>query len=101
MLAEEWGFRGVTAVFALYLLFIHNGARVAMRARDRAGILLAVGLLGVFAFHVAYNSAMVVGLVPVTGVPLPFLSYGGSFTLACFIATGLILGIDYRRYVNR
>lgn len=60
-----------------------------------------VGLLGVFAFHVAYNSAMVVGLVPVTGVPLPFLSYGGSFTLACFIATGLILGIDYRRYVNR
>jgi rod shape determining protein RodA len=101
VLAEEWGFRGVTAVFALYLLFIHNGARVAMRARDRAGILLAVGLLGVFAFHVAYNSAMVVGLVPVTGVPLPFLSYGGSFTLACFIATGLILGIDYRRYVNR
>ena len=44
---------------------------------------------------------MVVGLVPITGIPLPFLSYGGSFTVACFLATGLVLSIDLRRYVNR
>jgi rod shape determining protein RodA len=44
---------------------------------------------------------MVVGLVPITGIPLPFLSYGGTFTLMIFVATGLILGVDLRRYVNR
>lgn len=101
VLAEEWGFAGVSVVLLLYLGYIHNGARIAMRARDRAAILLVVGLLAVFAFHVAYNTAMVIGLVPITGVPLPFLSYGGSFTLANFISLGIVLGIDYRRYVNR
>ena len=53
------------------------------------------------AFHVLYNTAMVIGLLPITGIPLPFLSYGGSFTLLNFIAIGLILGVDFRRYVNR
>jgi rod shape determining protein RodA len=101
VLAEEWGFVGVVTVLMLYLLYIHNGARIAARARDRAGILLVVGLLSIFAFHVLYNCAMVVGLVPVTGVPLPFLSYGGSFTMVNFLALGIILGVDYRRYVNR
>ena len=101
VLAEEWGFLGVGSVLVLYAAYILNGARVAARARDRTGILLVVGLLAVFAVHVIYNSAMVVGLVPITGIPLPFLSYGGSFTLANFFATGLILGVDFRRYVNR
>lgn len=101
VLAEEWGFLGVALVLALYVAYILNGARVASRARDRAGILLVVGLLSAFGFHVLYNTAMVVGLVPITGIPLPFLSYGGSFTLANFIATGLILGVDFRRHVNR
>jgi rod shape determining protein RodA len=101
VLAEEWGFLGVALVLALYAVYILNGAHVASRARDRAGILLVVGLLSMFGFHVLYNSAMVVGLVPITGIPLPFLSYGGSFTLANFIATGLILGVDFRRHVNR
>ena len=101
VLAEEWGFLGVAAVLGLYVLYIASAARVAMRARDRAGILLVVGLLSVFCFHVLYNSAMVVGLLPITGIPLPFLSYGGSFTLYNFVSTGLIMGVDLRRYVNR
>jgi len=101
VLAEEWGFIGVATVLILYGLYILNGTKVALRARDRAGILLIVGLLSGFAFHVLYNTAMVVGLVPITGIPLPFLSYGGSFTLANFIAAGLILGVDFRRHVNR
>ena len=101
VLAEEWGFLGVSAVLVLFAVYILNGARVAARARDRTGILLVVGLLSVFTAHVLYNTAMVVGLVPITGIPLPFLSYGGSFTLANFFATGLILGVDFRRYVNR
>jgi len=101
VLAEEWGFLGVATVTGLYILFIVSGARIAMRARDRAGILLVVGLLSVFCFHVLYNSAMVVGLLPITGIPIPFLSYGGTFILFNFVATGLILGVDLRRYVNR
>ena len=101
VLAEEWGFLGVAAVLGLYVLYITSAARIAIRARDRAGILLVVGLLSVVCFHVLYNSAMVVGFVPITGIPLPFLSYGGSFTMVNFIATGIILGVDIRRYVNR
>lgn len=101
VLAEEWGFLGVLAVMALYSAYVLNGFRVAQRARDRTGILLVVGLLSTFAFHVLYNTAMVVGLLPITGVPLPFLSYGGSFTLFNFAASGLILGVDFRRHVNR
>lgn len=101
VLAEEWGFLGVAGVLALYGIYVLNGASVALRSRDRAAILLVIGLLSGFAFHVVYNTAMVVGLLPITGIPLPFLSYGGSFMLANFFATGLILGIDFRRYVNR
>jgi rod shape determining protein RodA len=101
VLAEEWGFLGVATVIGLYILYIASAAGVAVRARDRAGILLVVGLLSVFCFHVLYNTAMVVGFLPITGIPLPFLSYGGSFTLFNFAATGIILGVDLRRYVNR
>lgn len=101
VLAEEWGFVGVLVVLSLFVAFISNGVTVALRARDRTAILLVVGLLSSIAFHVVYNTGMVVGLLPITGIPLPFLSYGGSFLLASFIATGLILGVDFRRYVNR
>lgn len=101
VLAEEWGFLGVFTVLGLYSFFIFSAARIAMRSRDRAGIFLVVGLVSVIAFHVAYNTGMVVGLLPVTGIPLPYLSYGGSFTLVNFVATGLILNVDFRRYVNR
>ncbi|HXU30241.1 MAG TPA: rod shape-determining protein RodA [Thermoanaerobaculia bacterium] len=101
VLAEEWGFLGVATVLALFVLYIRSGARIAMRARDRSGILVVVGLLSVFCFHVLYNSAMVIGFLPITGIPLPFLSYGGTFMLYNFTATGIILGVDLRRYVNR
>ena len=101
VLAEERGFLGVATVLLLYGAYLAGGAVVAIRAGDRSGLLLVTGLLSMIGFHVLYNSAMVVGLVPITGIPLPFLSYGGSFLTVCFFATGLILGIDYRRWVNR
>ena len=100
VLAEEQGFLGILVVFFFYILFLGGGARIALRARDRSGMLLAAGLLAALAVHVLYNTAMVIGFLPVTGIPLPFLSYGGSFTLFCFFATGILLGIDSRRYVN-
>ena len=101
VLAEEWGFFGVATTLFLYAVYLLNCARVALRARDRAGILLVVALLSGTAFQVVYNTAMVVGLAPNTGIPLPFLSYGGSFMLTNYIALGIILGVDLRRYVNR
>jgi rod shape determining protein RodA len=101
VLAEEWGFLGVASVLGLFALYISSAARIAVRARDRAGILLVVGLISITCFHVLYNSAMVVGFLPNTGIPLPFLSYGGSFTMINFISLGIILGVDIRRYVNR
>jgi rod shape determining protein RodA len=100
VLAEEWGFVGTVTVLALYAVFIINGLRVALRARERVAVVLVVGLLSLFAFHVVYNTAMVVGFVPITGIPLPFLSYGGSFTTLNFAIAGLLLGIDMRRYAN-
>ena len=99
--AEEWGFLGVGAVFVFYALFFFSAAQIALRSRDRAGVLLVVGLVSLMAAHVIYSTGMVVGLLPITGIPLPFISYGGSFMLFNFFATGLILNVDYRRYVNR
>ncbi len=101
VLAEEWGFLGVAFVLALYGSFLFGCAEVAARARDKLGMLLAVGFFATFAFHILYNTGMVVGLAPNSGIPLPFLSYGGSFMLFAFASTGLVLGVDFRRYVNR
>ncbi len=101
VLAEERGFLGVVAVLGLYGLFLWSGVRAACRSRDRSGILVVCGLLSVLGAYVIYNTGMMIGLVPITGIPLPFLSYGGSFTLFCFFATGIIAGVDLRRYVNR
>ena len=100
VLAEEHGFAGVALVMTLFLLYLGNGVRIALAARDPAGLLLVVGLLAFVTGHVLYNTAMVVGLLPVTGIPLPFLSYGGSFMLFCCAATGLMIGLDLRRFVN-
>jgi len=94
-------FIGVVIVLGLYLYYLWSGLKVASRARDRQSILLVVGILAVLSFHVLYNTAMGIGLVPITGIPLPFLSYGGSFTIWSFFVTGLVLGVDFRRWVNR
>ncbi len=71
VLAEEWGFLGVLAVFGLYFTYLGSAATIAMRSRDKVGILLVTGLVAVQAVHVVYNTAMVVGLLPITGVPCP------------------------------
>ena len=100
VLSEEWGFLGVALVMALYAALFSALLLVAQRAADRSGMLLVVGLVAVLAAHVLYNTAMVIGWVPITGIPLPFLSYGGSFLLANFASLGMILGVDFRRHAN-
>lgn len=100
VLGEEWGFVGVLVLLTLYLFFIVSALRIAKAARDRAGTFLVVCLTSFFIFHILINVAMQIGLLPTTGIPLPLVSYGGSSTLMFFIATGLILNVDFRKFVN-
>ena len=100
VLAEEMGFLGVAVVLGLYLFVLWRMLETAQLARDRVGAFLAAGIAAVFAFQVVYNVAMVAGLVPVKGLPLPLLSYGGSSIIASFISIGLILNVRMRRFAN-
>ena len=100
VLAEETGFVGVVAVLGLYLLWLWRMLETAQLARDRLGAFLCAALAAGFAFQVVYNSAMVAGLVPVKGLPLPLLSSGGSSVLASLISVGLVLNVRMRRFAN-
>lgn len=100
VLGEEEGFLGTSAVLGLFVIVILRGYRAARNARDRAGLYLAACLTSLIAFHTIINVGMVVGLLPITGIPLPFLSYGGSFMVVMFIAVGLIMNVRMRRTVN-
>jgi len=100
VLGEEWGFVGVAVVLGLYLFLILQAFFIAKASRDRGGTFLAVCLISFFIFHIFINVAMQIGLLPTTGIPLPLISYGGSSTMMFFIAIGLILNVDYRKYVN-
>ncbi|MBL4574752.1 MAG: rod shape-determining protein RodA [Opitutaceae bacterium] len=93
VLAEEKGFIGSVTVLALFGLILGNGIRIAGMARDRFGTLLALGVTTIFAIHVFVNIAMTIGLIPITGLPLPFLSYSGSFFLSCCIFQGLVQSV--------
>ena len=100
VLGEEWGFVGVVVVLTLYLFLILESLAVAKAARDRGGTFLVLALVAFFIFHVFINVGMQIGLLPVTGIPLPLISYGGSATMMFFIAVGLILNVDFRKFVN-
>jgi rod shape determining protein RodA len=100
VLGEEWGFIGVTIVLGLYLYLVVQALTFAKHARDRGGTFLVICLISFFLFHVLINVSMQIGLVPTTGIPLPLISYGGSSAMMFFIAIGLILNVDMRRFVN-
>ena len=93
VIAEEKGFLGSLTVLGLFGLVLFNGIRIAGLARDRFGTLLAIGVTVLFAVHVFVNIAMTIGLVPITGIPLPFISYGGSFVLSCCLLQGLVQSV--------
>jgi rod shape determining protein RodA len=98
ILAEEWGFVGCMVVLILYLALFLRGLDVAGKARDQFGALTAFGCTVMLFWHVAINVGMVMGLLPVVGVPLSFLSYGGSSLLAAFMAVAIIVNISMRRF---
>lgn len=100
VLAEEVGFLGAILILLLYFLLTLRLIRIAREAKDRLGLLIIAGILSILLFHVMINIGMVLGLMPIIGIPLPFLSYGGSSLISNFWAIGLALNIGMRKYVN-
>ena len=97
VLGEELGFLGALLLLGLYLLLIIRVLAVAAGARDTLGCYLAAGVASMLLFQVVVNVGMTIGIMPVTGIPLPLISYGGSSMLSTMAAIGLLLSIAYRR----
>ena len=97
VLAEEEGFAGGVLVLGLYAAFLLRGLKIALESKDMTGALLASGIVTMFAFHIYVNIAITIGLMPVTGIPLPFLSYGGSFYITSMMAVGVLLNVPVRK----
>ncbi len=95
---EELGFIGAGTLLALLSIIAWRVWRTAQLARDQLGTLICVGVLSMFVFQVFENVGMTMGIMPITGIPLPFMSYGGSSTLTAFIAMGLVLNVHMRRF---
>ena len=93
VIAEEKGFLGSITVISFFGVVLWNGIRIAGLARDRFGQLLALGVTVLTGMHVFVNIAMTIGLMPVTGIPLPFISYGGTFVLSCGLLQGLVQSV--------
>ena len=97
MVCEEFGFAGASGVLVLFMVILGFGMALIMRSKSRFGSLVAAGIVGMLFAHLFINSAMVMGLVPVVGVPMPLLSYGGTFLLTCMICCGLLMNVLIHR----
>jgi rod shape determining protein RodA len=98
-LTEEWGLVGSLFVVSLYFALILWGLRIAVQSKDRFGAIVAFGVASMIFWHVFINIGMVLGIMPVVGIPLPLLSYGGSFLVSTMIGVGLLLNVSMRRYL--
>src|SRR5258707_4068169 len=98
--AEEHGFVGALGVLLLYFMVLMRLTQNAQTAPDRAGTFVVMGVVAVLSFHILVNVGMVVGFMPVTGIPLPLMSYGGSSVLFMFLALGIVMNVRMRRFVN-
>ncbi len=93
VIGEQFGFLGCLVVIGLFLIFLYRLLRIAIDSRSRFTVLTAVGLVAILGFHILVNISMTVGMMPVTGLPLPWLSYGGSFVISCMIMLGVVLNL--------
>lgn len=98
--SEEHGFVGAVGVLLLYFLILMRLIQNAQTASDLPGAFIVMGVVSVITFQIAVNVGMVVGLMPVTGIPLPLMSYGGSSILFTFLALGIVMNVRMRRFVN-
>jgi rod shape determining protein RodA len=95
---EEFGFLGAAALLALFAIVVWRTWRAALFARDFFGTLVCVGVLAIFVFQIFENMGMTMGIMPVTGIPLPFMSYGGSSTITAFACVALVANVSMRRF---
>ncbi|MDI6894142.1 MAG: rod shape-determining protein RodA [Bacillota bacterium] len=98
VIGEELGFAGGIAVLGLYCYLMYRILRVARVAGDYRGALICIGVASMLSFHVLVNVGMTVGIMPITGIPLPFVSYGGSSLVTCMMSLGLVLNVYGRRH---
>jgi rod shape determining protein RodA len=99
-ISEEWGFFGSVIVILAYLLIFIRSITIAYFAKDRLGVLIVTGIIAMFLCHMLINIGMVVGIMPITGLTLPFISSGGSSIWTFSISIGLIFNVAARRYVH-
>ncbi|EOU1681494.1 stage V sporulation protein E [Clostridium perfringens] len=100
IIGEELGLIGCTVVILLFVIFVYRGIKIAMSAKDEYGTLLAVGITSIIGLQAIINIAVVTGSMPVTGVPLPFISYGGTALVFNLMAMGILLNISRQRNKN-
>jgi rod shape determining protein RodA len=99
VLGEEWGFVGASVILMLYVALMIRGLMIARASKDLFGAYLAIGVVGMFFWAGTINVGMVIGVLPVVGVPLPLFSYGGSSLLTCMLGIGLLMNVSMRRYL--
>jgi rod shape determining protein RodA len=97
VVGEAFGFMGGVILLALFAIFFFRLVLIAKDAKDMYGSMIVIGVTAMLFFHVLENVGMTMGLMPVTGIPLPFISYGGTFLLTCFACIGLVLSVGLRR----
>jgi rod shape determining protein RodA len=97
--AEEWGFIGSIILIVMFIVIIFWGLKIALQARDLLGTIIAFGVTVLISWEVFINIGMVLGILPVVGIPLPFFSYGGSAMLSLMAAMGLLINVSARRFV--
>jgi len=100
VVGEEMGFLGVIVTLGSLVFILLRSIHNAQTARDNLGMFIVIGIVGILFFHIVENVGMVIGFMPVTGIPLPFLSYGGTSALSAFIGLGLVMSVRRGRYVN-
>lgn len=100
VLAEEWGFIGAMLTLIVVFFILLKGTDIALHAKDQLGLIFAMGIVTSLAVHVIINVGMVIGLLPVTGLPFPLLSYGGSSTIVTLVSIGILLNIRMRRFTS-
>ena len=100
VIAEEMGFIGSISILLLYMLLLGRCLRTAWRAPDEFGRMVAIGINTLLFCHIFINIAMTIGLLPITGLPLPLMSYGGSFMISTLVALGIIQSIYQRRRIR-
>jgi rod shape determining protein RodA len=98
VIGEEFGFLGASVVLGLYLVLVWRGLRIAILAKDDFGTYVAGGIVAVLTLQVFINVGMTIGIMPVTGLPLPFVSYGGTSLIVWFSMVGMLLNIHMRRF---